>query len=32
MFLFSVLTFFSIALDVFDASPILVISFKLYEM
>ena len=32
MIVYSVLTFFTIALDIFDASPILIISFKIYEM
>ena len=32
MIVYSIMTFFTIALDVFDASPILVISFRIYEM
>ena len=32
MILYSVLSFFTIVLDVFDASPVLIISFKCYEM
>ena len=32
MIVYSFLTFFSIALDIFDASPILIISFKVYEV
>ncbi len=32
MVVYSVFTFFSVALDLFDASPVLIISFKVYEM
>ena len=32
MIFYSVITFFSIAVDIFEASPVLVISFRLYEM
>ena len=32
MVVYSVFTIFSVALDIFDASPILTISFKVYEM
>ena len=32
MVLYSFLTFFTIALDIFDASPIIIITFKVYEM
>ena len=32
MVFYSIISFFSVALDVFDASPILIISFKIYEM
>ena len=32
MIVYGVLTLFTVALDVFDASPILVISFKIYEV
>ena len=32
MIFFSIFSFFTIALDIFDASPVLIISFKCYEM
>ena len=32
MVFYSIISFFSVALDVFDASPVLIISFKIYEM
>ena len=32
MVFYSFMTFFTIALDIFDASPILIISFKVYQM
>mgnify|MGYP000123658434 CR=1 FL=1 len=32
MIVYSILTFFTIAVDIFDASPVLIISFRLYEM
>ena len=32
MVIYSVFTFFSIALDIFDASPVIIVTFKCYEM
>ena len=32
MVFYSIFSFFSVALDIFDASPILIISFKVYQM
>ena len=32
MVFYSVITFFTIAVDIFDASPVVIISFRIYEM
>ena len=32
MVIYSIFTFFSVALDIFDASPVIIITFKCYEM
>ncbi len=32
MVFYSIITFFSVALDIFDASPVIIVTFKVYQM